>query len=134
MKETILVVEDGDAVRNLVCLMLVENGYRVLEARDGRDALRLCENHREPIQLVLSDLVMPHMPGGELAARLRQVRPAVRVLLMSGCPELAMAQRLGGEPLAFLPKPFTSIDLVDKVREVLDTPRRHPAGGKHPDG
>jgi CheY-like chemotaxis protein len=129
VRETILVVEDGDAVRNLVCLMLVQNGYRVLEARDGRDALRLCETHPESIELVLTDLVMPHMPGAELAERLRRARPALRILLMSGYTDEPLPQRLGRDSLAFLAKPFTSLDLVEKVRQVLDAPwNGHPAG------
>jgi two-component system cell cycle sensor histidine kinase/response regulator CckA len=83
LKETILVVEDGEAVRTLVCLMLVQNGYRVLEARDGHHALHVCETHAEPIQLVLTDLVMPNMRGVDLADRLRRARPELRILLMS---------------------------------------------------
>ena len=122
MKETILVVEDGDAVRNLVCLMLVQNGYAVLEARDGRDALRVCEAHPEPIQLVLTDLVMPNMKGADLAERLRLARPGLRILLMSGYADEPVVQRLGRNSMAFLPKPFTSVELVKKVRQVLDSP------------
>jgi len=122
VRETILVVEDGDAVRNLVCRMLVQNGYRVLEACDGRDALRLCETHPDSIELVLTDLVMPHMAGSELAERLRRARPALRILVMSGYTDEPLVQRLGRESLAFLAKPFTSVDLVEKVRQVLDSP------------
>ena len=134
MLETILVVEDGDAVRNLVCLMLVENGYRVLEARNGRDALRLCETHNAPIQLVLTDLVMPNMPGAELAERLRRICPAMRIVLMSGYQDEGMTERLGVCPVAFLAKPFTSTDLVATVRQVLDTPWNGSTEGKRPDG
>lgn len=122
MKETILVVEDGDAVRNLVCLMLVQNGYRVLEARDGREALRVCETHLEPIQLVLTDLVMPNMKGADLAERVSRLRPGVRILLMSGYADMPMVRRYSLRSVAFLPKPFTSVELVAKVREVLDAP------------
>lgn len=122
MKETILVVEDGDAVRNLVCRMLVQNGYQVLEARDGRDALHLCESHPESIQLVLTDLVMPNMSGGELASRLMRLRPALRILFMSGYTDEPVAQRLGRESTMFLRKPFTSITLAERIRQVLDGP------------
>lgn len=122
MKETILVVEDGDAVRSLVCCMLVQNGFRVLEARDGHHALRVCETHGEPIQLVLTDLVMPNMKGAELAERLRRVRPELRVLLMSGYTDEPVIQKLGRSSVAFLPKPFTSVELVEKVRQILDMP------------
>ena len=134
MKETILVVEDGDAVRNLVCLMLVQNGYRVLEARDGHHALRVCETHSEPIQLVLTDLVMPHMRGVDLAERLRRTRPDLRILLMSGYADEPVVQRLGRDSMAFLPKPFTSVELVEKVRQVLDAPWNGLPAGKYPDG
>jgi len=134
MKETILVVEDGDAVRNLVCLMLVQNGYRVLEARDGHHALRVCEAHPEPIQLVLTDLVMPNMKGAELAERLRRARPDLRILLMSGYAEEPVVQRLGRSSVPFLPKPFTSVELVEKVRQVLDSPWNGFPTGRRPDG
>ena len=130
MKETILVVEDGDAVRNLVCLMLVQNGYGVLEARDGREALRLCEAHPEPIELVLTDLVMPHMKGAELAERLRRARPALRILLMSGYAGEPVVPRLARNPVAFLSKPFTSVELVEKIREVLDAPWNASPNGR----
>ena len=132
LKETILVVEDGDAVRNLVCLMLVQNGYRVLEARDGLHALRVCEAHSEPIQLVLTDLVMPNMQGADLAERLRRARPELRILLMSGYEPVV--QRLGRRSVAFLPKPFTSVELVKKVRQVLDAPWNGLPSGRRPDG
>ena len=122
LRETILVVQDGDAVRNLVCLMLVENGYRVLEARDGHHALRVCETHPEPIRLVLTDLTMPKMQGADLAQRLQRARPDLRILLMSGHTDEPLVQRLGRESPAFLPKPFTSVELVEKVRQVLDAP------------
>jgi two-component system cell cycle sensor histidine kinase/response regulator CckA len=128
------VVEDGEAVRSLVCLMLVQSGYRVLEARDGREALRLCETHPEPIQLVLTDLVMPNMQGGELADRLRRVRPGLRVLLMSGYTDEPIVQRLGRDSLAFLSKPFTSVGLADKIRQVLDAPWTGFPAGKRTDG
>jgi two-component system cell cycle sensor histidine kinase/response regulator CckA len=134
LKETILVVEDGDAVRNLVCLMLVQNGYGVLEARDGREALRVCEAHPQPIQLVLTDLVMPNMKGAELAERLRRARPGLRILLMSGYVDEPVVQRLGRGSVAFLPKPFTSVELVEKVRQVLDAPWNGLPTGKRADG
>jgi len=121
-KETILVVEDGHAVRNLVCLMLVHSGYRVMEARDGHHALRVYEAHPQSIQLVLSDLVMPNMRGVDLVAHLRRARPAVRILLMSGYIDEAMIHRLERDSVGFLAKPFTSVELVEKIRLVLDAP------------
>jgi len=134
LRETILVVEDGDAVRNLVCRMLVQSGYRVLEARDGRHALRLCETHPEPIQLVLTDLVMPRMKGMELAEHLRRVRPDLRILLMSGYTDEPVVQRLGRDSPAFLEKPFTSVGLAEKVRQVLDAPWHGLPNGRPTDG
>lgn len=134
MKETILVVDDGDAVRNLVCRMLVQNGYRVLEARDGHHAMQICESDPAPIQLVLTDLVMPNMKGAELAERLRTVKPELRILLMSGYTDQPLAQRCCRESIAFLPKPFTSVELVEKVRQVLDQPWHGLPGGRRPDG
>jgi len=134
LKETILVVEDGDAVRNLVCLMLVQNGYRVLEARNGHHALRVCETHPEPIQLVLTDLVMPNMQGADLAEHLRRAHPNLRILLMSGYTDEPVVQRLGRDSPAFLPKPFTSVELVEKVRRVLDAPWNGLPTGRRPNG
>jgi two-component system, cell cycle sensor histidine kinase and response regulator CckA len=121
-------------VRNLVCRMLVQSGYRVLEARDGRHALRLCKAHPEPIQLVLTDLVMPHMKGMELAEHLRRVRPDLRILLMSGYIHEPVVERLGRDSLAFLEKPFTSVGLAEKVRQVLDAPWNGLPNGKPRDG
>ncbi|HVN06623.1 MAG TPA: response regulator [Bryobacteraceae bacterium] len=122
MRETILVVEDGAAVRNLVCRMLVQNGYRVLEACDGHHALRICSAHPEPIELVLTDVVMPNMKGLELVERLRRVRPGVRILLMSGYAHEPLVQLCNRDRNAFLAKPFTSVELVERIREVLDAP------------
>ena len=133
MKETILVVDDGEAVRSLVCLMLVQNGYRVLEARDGHHAMHVCEAHPEPIQLVLTDLVMPNMKGAELVERLRLARPELRILLMSGYTDEPLAQRLSRDS-AFLQKPFTSVELVAKVRQVLDAPWNGLPAGERRDG
>ena len=134
MRETILVVEDGDAVRNLVCLMLVQNGYRVLEACDGPHALRVCQAYIKPIQLVLTDLVMPNMKGAELVEHLLRARPGLRILLMSGYPDEPVIQRFGHTSVAFLSKPFTSIELVEKIRLVLDAPWNSSSAGRRPDG
>jgi CheY-like chemotaxis protein len=131
--ETILVVEDGDAVRNLVCRMLVQNGYGVLEARDGREALRVCAAHAGTIHLVLTDQMMPNMKGAELAERLRCTHPVLRVLMMSGYPDDPAIERLRHICAAFLPKPFTSVELVAKVRQVLDAPWNNRPTGRRPD-
>ncbi len=113
--ETILLVEDEDAVRRVCGRVLVSRGYRVLEARDGEEALQLVERHQGELHLLVSDLVMPRLGGRELAAKLRAALPALRVLFLSGYTEEELEH---GE--AFLPKPFTVAALACKVREVLD--------------
>ncbi len=109
-------------MRNLVCCMLVHGGYGVLEARDGSQALRICETHRHPIELALTDLMLPKMRGTELADRLRRVRPDLRILLMSGYANEPVVHRLGRDSMVLLLKPFTSVELVKRVRQVLDAP------------
>jgi PAS domain S-box-containing protein len=121
--ETVLLVEDVDTVRALAREILRLNGYTVIEARHGREALLLSEAHRGPIHLLLTDVMMPGMSGGELARRLRELRPEARVLYMSGYADDAIFRRaLPGKEAAFLEKPFTAAALSRKVREVLDAP------------
>jgi PAS domain S-box-containing protein len=119
--ETVLLVEDVDTVRALAREILRLNGYTVIEARHAREALLLSEAHRGPIHLMLTDVVMPGMSGGELARRLRTQRPATRVLYMSGYTDDAIV-RTGvlDEGKAFLQKPFTPVQLARKIREVLE--------------
>jgi PAS domain S-box-containing protein len=119
--ETVLLVEDVETVRALAREILRLNGYTVLEARHAREALLLSEAHRGPVHLVLTDLVMPGMSGGELARRIHSQRPSTRVLYMSGyADDVLFRSAAGGEP-AFLQKPFTAAALSRKVREVLDS-------------
>src|SRR6266571_2591092 len=119
--ETILVVEDEEAVRSLSRRALEASGYTVLAAADGPDAVRRLERYGGPIHLVLTDVIMPGMNGRELAQRLVQRRPGLRVLYMSGYPGDAIVHRGALEPgTAFLQKPFMPEDLARKVREVLD--------------
>jgi two-component system, cell cycle sensor histidine kinase and response regulator CckA len=117
---TVLVVEDEEDVRELARDILEMNGYLVLEALDGADATRLAETHPGPIDLLITDVVMPGTSGPELARRLRAHRPGLRVLCMSGYPESA-DPRIGGEAgwNAWLQKPFTPAGLMAKVRECL---------------
>jgi DNA-binding NtrC family response regulator len=123
--ETVLVVEDEDSVRKLTCHALRKYGYQVLEAANGGEALLLCEKGDRPIPLLISDVVMPGMSGPQLAERLRQVHPEMRVLYTSGYTDAAVVRHgLLNETLSFLQKPFTPRDLARKVREVLD--RRAP--------
>jgi len=121
--ETVLLVEDEDTVRTLAREILGMNGYTVLEARHGREALLISEAHRGPIHLMLTDVVMPEMNGRELADRLHPLRPGTRVLYMSGYTDNALGLRgVLEERIAFLQKPFTPEILSRKIREVLDAP------------
>ena len=117
---TILVVEDEEDVRELARDILEMNGYRVLEALDVADATRLAQTHPGPIDLLITDVVMPGTSGPELARRLRTHRPGLRVLFMSGYPE-SEDQRIDGEAgwNAWLQKPFTPDVLMRKVRDCL---------------
>jgi PAS domain S-box-containing protein len=117
--ETILLVEDEESVRDFANKALERQGYVVLEARHGRDALLRLAEHAGPIHLVITDMVMPEMSGGELARRLASERPEVPVLFMSTYSDGEIAQRGIGANSAHLRKPFTSDVLARKVREVL---------------
>lgn len=117
---TVLLVEDEVAVRRVARRTLLEHGYTVLEAENGAEALTVAGEHQGPIALVLTDMVMPEMRGGELAARLRRVRPEARLLMMSGYTEEAASRKAILEAgSAFLEKPFTASGLLEKVQEVL---------------
>jgi signal transduction histidine kinase len=120
-RETVLVVEDEEGVRALVRDILEQSGYTVLEASHGAQALETSERHPGPIHLVLTDVVMPEMSGPELVQRLATLRPASKVLFMSGYTANAVVHRgaLGSET-EFLQKPFTAATLTRKVREILD--------------
>jgi DNA-binding NtrC family response regulator len=118
--ETVLLVEDEDAVRALAREVLRRNGYVVLEARHGLDALRLAERHPDPIHLLVTDVVMPHMSGRELADRFSEVRPHMKVLFMSGYTDHTAMHRHLTPSAAFLQKPFTPETLARKVRSMLD--------------
>jgi DNA-binding NtrC family response regulator len=117
--ETILLVEDDGAVRELAIVALQRQGYRVLSAANGGEALLQLEEYRDPVHLVLTDVVMPRMGGTELVERLGRLRPEMRVLFMSGYADRPLAR-----DRALLEKPFTPDGLVRKVREVLDAPAR----------
>jgi len=117
--ETVLLVEDEDPVRELAREILEGRGYRILEARDGSQALRIAEEHRGPIALLLTDVVMPGMTGPELARRLGAGRADLKVLFVSGYTDRGFAVP-GPAASLFLQKPFTPDALAGKVREVLD--------------
>jgi PAS domain S-box-containing protein len=120
--ETILLVEDEDAVRTLASRVLRHNGYLVLEARHGQDALNLSHDHKGDIDLLLTDVVLPAMNGRVLSERLLQYRPDLKVLLMSGYTDDEILRRGLFEPgMYFLQKPFTPQALLRRVRAVLDS-------------
>ena len=126
--ETILLVEDEEVVRELVREVLDMNGYTVLEARDGPEAIRVADRHDDPIQLMLTDLVMPKMSGRELAEKLLPKRPEMRVLYMSGYTDDTVLHHGIVDPgISFLQKPFRADALARKVREILDQPRPVPS-------
>ena len=122
--ETVLLVEDEPAVRSLASLALRRQGYTVLEAADGQEALLVAqERGGNAIDLLLTDVVMPRMGGREVADRLHPLMPQMKVLLTSGFPDQTPAPDEEWDPgTAFMPKPFTPMVLAQKVREVLDTP------------
>ncbi len=122
--ETVLVVEDHPEVRRLTLTILSLQGYRLLEASGGAEALALAAGFPEPIHLLLTDVVMPGMTGVELATRLFETRPSMKVLLTSGYTADAISrQGVLDAGAAYLAKPFTAAQLAVKIREVLDGPK-----------
>jgi two-component system cell cycle sensor histidine kinase/response regulator CckA len=119
---TILVVENGDMLRPLICEILRKEGYNVLEAQDGDEALLVWERCQGLIDLVLTDVVMPHMSGKELAERLRFLHPEVKVIYMSGYESsiLASGKKFGSDAI-FLQKPFRPAELSQVVRKILQS-------------
>jgi CheY-like chemotaxis protein len=118
--ETILVVEDEEAVRELVRRILEGKGYTVLAASNGEEALLLCNNRKRPIHLLITDVVMPGVGGHELTGRLANLCPEMKVLYMSGYTDNAIVRHGLVRPgAAFLPKPITPDALIRKVRDVL---------------
>jgi len=120
-RETVLLAEDEESVRRLATLILERNGYRVIAAADGMTALDAARAHDGPIDLLLTDVVMPGMNGREVAERFATLQPTARVLYMSGyAGEALSAQGVLDPSVAFLAKPFVPAELARKVREVLD--------------
>ncbi|HEX6588124.1 MAG TPA: two-component regulator propeller domain-containing protein [Longimicrobiales bacterium] len=120
--ETILLVEDEDAVRALTARVLRRLGYTVVEARHGRDALARAEAHARPIDLLVTDVVLPEMSGGRVAEMLRTRQPELRVLFMSGYTDDELVRDGVDQPgVAFLQKPFSAAQLARAVRAMLAT-------------
>ena len=120
--ETILLVEDQEQVRTIAHNVLSRCGYQVLSCADGLSALQLASAHNGPIDMLVTDVVMPGMSGPELATRLKPVRPSCKVLYMSGYSGDAIARRGVLEArIGYLAKPFSAAELSSKVREVLDS-------------
>src|SRR5581483_11943887 len=121
--ETILVVEDENAVRGLVRSILTRKGYTVLDTGDVDEALRLCEQHSGNIALLITDVIMPKMSGPQVAERALKLRPGLRILYTSGYTDNALGHHGVFQPgVTLFEKPFTPDALVRKVREVLDAP------------
>jgi CheY-like chemotaxis protein len=116
-QETILLVEDEDAVRRSIQATLEQNGYRVLAAREGKEAEELSRKHEGEMDLLITDLVLPGPCGREVAEALRKQRPGMRVLYISGYAEAESAGPI--EARYFCRKPFSDVTLEKKVRELL---------------
>nr|WP_319513457.1 response regulator [uncultured Cohaesibacter sp.] len=118
---TILLVEDEEAVRAFAARALASRGYQVYEAGSGAEALELIHEIDEPIDLVVSDVVMPEMDGPTMLGELRKIRPELKVIFMSGYAEEAFRKNLpDNEEFGFLPKPFSLKQLATKIKEMLD--------------
>lgn len=119
--ETLLLVEDDDSVRHFLKQALEIQGYRVLEAGRGREALRILRDGKDPVQFVLTDMMMPEMGGVGLSMALREHWPDLPVLYMSGHPEDPFVHaRLRERGGCFIQKPFSPFELARRVRAILD--------------
>jgi two-component system, cell cycle sensor histidine kinase and response regulator CckA len=117
--ETVLIAEDEEGVRELASEFIQLAGYKVLAARDGPEALAIVERSKEPIHVLLTDVVMPNMQGPELAKRIRQLRREIKIIYMSGYLEFNQGNEKFVEEGYFLQKPFSRDTLVEKVAEAL---------------
>jgi CheY-like chemotaxis protein len=120
--ENILVVEDQENVRTLIVTALKGFGYTVWSAANAQQALAFSESHKDRLDLLVSDIVMPGMDGNELAIHIQKARPGIRILLISGYTNRAIAATSVPQGAAYLPKPFTPETLGDKVRQLLTPP------------
>ncbi|MBE9547619.1 MAG: response regulator, partial [Proteobacteria bacterium] len=122
---TVLIVEDDDGLRKLAQAVLHQHGYRVLDAENGEDALRVSKEHEGPIHLLLTDMIMPKMGGKKLAERLQPLYPRMKVIYMSGYTDNTIVRHGVLAPkLNFIQKPFTPEALARKVRKALESKKR----------
>jgi DNA-binding NtrC family response regulator len=123
MPGTVLVADDEPLIRSLVKNALERQGYRVLEARDGQEALGICERLGPSIDLLLTDIVMPVMDGIQLSERVSSILPNVRVLYMSGQCEIDVVQHhIRDKGFGFLRKPFALDVLAERIRKLVEAP------------
>jgi CheY-like chemotaxis protein len=120
----ILIAEDNEGVRALTVRILTGAGYRVFEGCDGVDALDTLRSLPEPVDLLISDVMMPRMNGSELTAQFQRLQPGTPILLISGFMEEETVHRAFNEPGAILAKPFTPDALLARVRELIGAPAR----------
>jgi len=119
--ETILVVEDDPSVRTFAARLLRRQGYTVLTASDGSEALAVARDHSQPIDLLLTDLVLPKLSGKIVAEQLRGLWPNLGVIVMSGYPDAIVASYEPFDTMYFLPKPCSHELLLNAVRTILDS-------------
>jgi signal transduction histidine kinase len=118
--ENVLVVEDDPEVRQLICEILRAKGYQVLESTRGDEAIRIAQSFRDPLPLVVADVILPEMSGPDVVRQVREAKPGIRAIFISGYTDEAVLRHGMVEPgTAFLSKPFVPEDLARKVREVL---------------
>jgi DNA-binding NtrC family response regulator len=121
VRETILLADDEEAVRRFIRTCLVNWGYQVLEARNGREGITLCGNHQGPIHLLVTDILMPDMGGRELAERARLLYPQMKVLFTSGHPyDVLIPLGIKTPGISFIQKPFSIQQLGRVVSDLLD--------------
>jgi len=131
--ETVLVVEDEQSLRDLAARILIRNGYQVCAATTAADALRHASDLHQPIDLLLTDVVMPEMLGNQVAAQVRAVRPGTPVLYMSGYAQPVLDTQGALDPsVDLLEKPFSENTLLTRVRHAIDGDRGEPDGPAQP--
>jgi DNA-binding response OmpR family regulator len=120
---TVLIVEDESAALRVIKAALSNAGFQVLAAGSGHKALTICREYQGAIHIALVDILMPGMTGRELGKCLKEEFPGIRILYMSGYPQSVLSQGIDVGDAAFIPKPFTSRDLVARIRAEIEKPR-----------